>query len=128
MKNFLPRRRWLRFSLSTCFILVTLVAVWLGVQMKWIKDRHQATKPQSATNFGGRLASTGHDIAYYAGSGTPAPWSLRIFGEQGCYSVAVVPENEDAPTVNDKQALRQVRLLFPEAKVKYVKTMVGGFF
>ena len=121
-----PRLRWFRFSLSTLLVLVTLTAVWLGVQVKWIRDRHQTVKAQSAT--GGRLATTGHDLAYYAGTSTPAPWSLRIFGEQGYYSVAVLPENEESPTARDKEALRQVQLLFPEAKVTYMKTTVGGYF
>jgi len=33
-------RRWFRFSLRTVLVLLTLFCVWLGVQVKWIRDRH----------------------------------------------------------------------------------------
>jgi len=35
-------RRWFRFSLRTLFVVLTILGVWLGVQVKWIKDRHAA--------------------------------------------------------------------------------------
>jgi len=35
-------RRWFRYSLRTLFVLVTVFCIWLGVQVKWIGDRHEA--------------------------------------------------------------------------------------
>lgn len=32
MMHFKPRRRWLQFSVRTLIVLVTLFAVWLGLQ------------------------------------------------------------------------------------------------
>jgi hypothetical protein len=39
-----PRRcRWFRFSLRTLFLLVTLLGVFLGVQVQWVRDRRAET-------------------------------------------------------------------------------------
>ena len=37
-----PRRRWFRFSLRTLFVLLTLFGIWLGIQVKWVRDRQAA--------------------------------------------------------------------------------------
>jgi hypothetical protein len=39
-----PSRRFLRFSLRTMFVLVTLTACWLGWQAKIVADRKSAMK------------------------------------------------------------------------------------
>jgi hypothetical protein len=35
----LPKRRWFAFSLRTLFVVVTLVACWLGYELNWIRQR-----------------------------------------------------------------------------------------
>jgi hypothetical protein len=37
-----PRRRWLRFSLRTMFVLMTLVVLWLGWQVHIVRTRRAA--------------------------------------------------------------------------------------
>jgi hypothetical protein len=37
-----PSRRWFRFSLRTLFILVTVVALWLGYYANWMRQRGEA--------------------------------------------------------------------------------------
>src|SRR5688572_22036394 len=37
-----PRRRWIRFSLRTLLILLTLACLWLGWQAKRARDQRQA--------------------------------------------------------------------------------------
>jgi hypothetical protein len=34
-----PRRRWFSFSLRTLFVLVTLLSVWLGYELKIVRER-----------------------------------------------------------------------------------------
>ena len=34
-----PPRRWFQFGLRTMFVVVTLFAVWLGWELKFIRDR-----------------------------------------------------------------------------------------
>ena len=36
------RCRWFQFSLRTLLILVTGLRLWIGWQLKWIRDRHVA--------------------------------------------------------------------------------------
>ena len=33
------KRRWLRYSLRTLFVVVTVVAIWLGLELKFIRER-----------------------------------------------------------------------------------------
>ena len=42
MSNEQPERRWFSYSLRTLLAVVTLLCVWLAVQIKWIRDRHAA--------------------------------------------------------------------------------------
>lgn len=89
----------IRFGLRTVFILVTVLGVWLGVQAKWIRDRHRALEGADMTD-------------YFDPYMTPASWSLRLFGELGITGLAV-----ERDQVGDYQAL------FPEAAVvEYVET------
>jgi hypothetical protein len=37
-----PRRRWFQFGLRTLFVVVTVVAVWLGLIVKVVRDREWA--------------------------------------------------------------------------------------
>jgi len=87
-----PRpERWPQVSLRGFFMLVALSGVlcWLGVQVKWITNRHEA--------LSGRLAMIGGK----------APWSLRIVGEPGIEAIWYT---------GDPEEWRQLQVLFPEAK------------
>ena len=98
-----PRpERWLtwRFSLRALFLLMTLFAVWLGVQAKWIRDRREFV--QVGTE-GRKMATDGV---------TNAPWSIRILGERGIKGIYI---SENDP--NFERMERQAMALFPEAMV-----------
>jgi len=97
-------RRWLRFSLRTMLVVVTLICAivgWAEHKRRWIAARHQfywgtSEIPRNALIFGGV---------------TDAPWALRIFGEPG-FSTILVPAQ-----ANDAEVAR-VKELFPEAFVE----------
>jgi hypothetical protein len=38
-----PKRRWFRYSLRTLFVVVTVFGVWLGFQLKTVRDRRDLT-------------------------------------------------------------------------------------
>lgn len=96
-----PRRRWFTFSLRTFFVLLTVFGVWLGVQLKWIRDRHEA-----ADRFG-----------FYLLDEAAAPWSLRIFAERGYEAIGVLVDDPDHPTADEQRIKRELEQLFPEADV-----------
>ena len=83
---------WFRFTLRTFFILLTLFSVWLGVQVKWIQDRHAFLKK-----------AQGH-TEWEDGLTKHAPGLLWILGERGISSIGSPPS--DSATVER---------LFPEA-------------
>ncbi len=65
-----PNRRWLRYSLETLFVAVTVLACWLGYELNWIHQRREA------------LAS---GIVRFPIDGVHEelpPWQLRLLGER----------------------------------------------
>jgi len=112
------RRRWFRFSLRTLFVLVAVLGVflgWLGVQVKWIRDRHEALSWVLKQNG---LYSEWRDGAdrqtRHGDTSLPmivarsdesrqlrAPWALRMLGEP---SVTIVSFWEDHVPIEEKVA------------------------
>jgi hypothetical protein len=95
-----PRpERWPQFTLRTFFVLFTLLCVflgWLGVQVKWIRNRREALEQVSW--MVGRPSCPAR-----------APWGMRILGEPGVARIWVGIENVER--------MHELQLLFPEALV-----------
>ena len=90
-------RRWFRFSLRTMFVLVTVVCVWLGYQLNWIRERREV------------LSSGEVAVLHRLNSEGGAPRSLWLFGERG-YSILACSKNVD------KEAIER---LFPESTIYF---------
>jgi hypothetical protein len=54
-----PKRRWFQFSLRTLFAVVTVIAIWLGWELKTVRDRRILADWIAAN--GGRVFYVGHD-------------------------------------------------------------------
>jgi hypothetical protein len=112
-----PRRRRLKFSLSAVFILMAVACVWLGMQVKWIRDRNAALLKTAAHSSSTsewkvvrRQKTTPKAIeTTYQRVQAEAPWSIRILGEKGVASInpGEMPEAE----------IKELQQLFPEAEV-----------
>ena len=92
-------RRWFSFSLRTLFVVITVGCVaiaWFIYQLDWIQRRHSAFQ-WSPVLVAGRGA-------------TQAPWTLRLFGEEGSLEI-VTMHPEGSPEIATLKAL------FPEASV-----------
>jgi len=103
-----PRRRWLRYSLRTLFVLVTVLGVflaWLTVQLKWIRDRHEALE---------RVDPAWRDVAEESRS--QMPWGLRMLGEPAHEAIAF-PEAEHSTLEQVEAHGRRLQRLFPEAAI-----------
>lgn len=98
MFNVFRNRRHFQFSLRTLFALMTVLCIWLGYQLHWIRERHKAlAELQQPT------------IVFF--SQTPAPWSLRWF-ERGVPSIVVDPD-----VARDAEKIGRLKRLFPEATI-----------
>ena|ERR1051325_8457872 len=121
-----PRRRWFRFSLRTLFLLVTILGVflgWLGGQIKWIMDRHEALRwlskvPDSNESANGfPIESTErlwYEPPFSANQKNNAPWGLWLFREVGLRRINL---NGHLPP-SDEYTEEKLRELFPEAEIE----------
>jgi hypothetical protein len=110
MAELKPKRRWFRFSLRALLFFMTVVAIWLSVQLSWIQERRQYLKDNSRASVppwpGDRIAT--------------APLPLRLFGEQGQTNLRVtlfaprwITKDRDMTAPEVIEAKR----LFPEAAI-----------
>jgi len=106
-------RRWFRFSLRTFFVAVTIFGVWLAVQVKWIRDRHEAAKDRPELYV--------DCISVGPAPATP-PWSLRLLGAPGYGWVYVHVADEAHLSEDDRRREQLARSLFPEAEIVIVHT------
>lgn len=91
-----PRRRWFSYSLRTFFCLLTLFGVWLGVQMKWVRDRRDFLEMHREAQVWRKPKPR-----------TAAPAALRLFGKRGVYGFNI--------TRLSPEELARAKELFPEA-------------
>ena len=83
-------------------MLVTVLCVglgWIGVQLKWIHDRHEAL----------RLTASGGN--------TMSPWSIRILGEPGIKKIFVQYLGDQR---SDEARAAEIQRLYPESHVELV--------
>jgi hypothetical protein len=106
-----PRpERWPQVSLKGFFVLLTLLCVflgWLGMQVKWIRDRHAFR--EACRSLPG-VSAYFEPFRTQAGVYDPtcrAPSALWLFGERGVKHITV-PKRYEA----------RIRRLFPEADVR----------
>jgi hypothetical protein len=120
-----PASRRFHFCLRALFVVMTILGVllgWLGVQLKWIHDRHEALRwiadyraRQLAAESGSMLPLVRGE--YVSNSGSKAPWSLRIFGEKGVERFEV---EQDWVNPDTGYSVSELRSLFPKSEVKAV--------
>jgi hypothetical protein len=123
-----PNRRWFRFSLLTLFLSITAFGCWLGYEVNWIRNRHDALRDGVVVD----------DSPW--SDDTPAPGLLCLFGERGYDRLVYLPEWADESAVvafsvlareNEKPQrrisepdLKRLQALFPES---YLRSFVGGY-
>lgn len=115
------RRRWLRFSLRTLFVAVTVLALALWYPLHWIHQRHKLLDDNFA-----RMKQVG--VPYWDIHGrfellvrnppARAPWLLRLFGEKPVDSVTMLYIVEKPPRKVTWDMMRDKRL-FPEADITW---------
>ncbi len=53
----LTRRRWFRFSLRTMFVLVTVIAIFVGYHVNWIRQRNELRADQGMDLYPEKVSS-----------------------------------------------------------------------
>ena len=105
-------RRWLRFSLRTLFVLVTVVCVWLGYQLNWIRERRKYLEEHPGVV---REPSPQDNVA-------TAPNLLWLLPESGVTRLHVQSPGffDEADYHHDNPSLEATRAreLFPEAIIE----------
>ena len=99
----------LRFSLATLLVLIALISMpmgWIASQLHWIRQRRQFLEQGHGVDISSILEKSS--------STTEAPWSLRLFGEQG--EPHLIVATDDLPT-----AIR----LFPESDIFTLDWLYG---
>ncbi|WP_428304034.1 hypothetical protein [Lacipirellula sp.] len=91
----------LRFSIRAMLVVMTLLALWCGYGMNWIRQRREFMDSDIMTGIGGH---------------TRAPGLLFLLGERG-YSILHVDFEEGDPKIGRIQAL------FPEAECMGYETI-----
>jgi len=100
-----------RYGLRTLFVVVTVLAVFIGYHVNWIRQRHDFLKAETIAR-----EATGD---YSSGIEIPAPAVLRLFGETGWSGVFIVVDGPSARELTelDIQKLARARSLFPESVI-----------
>jgi len=106
-------RRLFRYSLRSLFALVTIFCIWLGIQVKWVQDRH--TEWQWALEYPGG-GFMGDDPPE-----KPFPWILKMLGETPHHNTLVIFGMTEA----DVERARRLGKLFPEAYVHVGRAKEG---
>jgi hypothetical protein len=102
-----PRRRWFRFSLRTLFIAITLFAVWLGSELRFVEKRRQFSSDGSAEGVWKRAWVLESEPTCLFTKAIP-PWR-RLFGDEAAAFVICRTEAH----------AKDARRLFPEAAILF---------
>ena len=117
------RRRSLRFSLKTLFLLPAAVAcLLLGYQLNWIRQRHAVLNSPSIRFTDSTVEWTSGDENYDVPEDglivAEPPLLLRSLGEKGYGQLFLVSPETDFELVDESDPeLARIRSLFPEAHV-----------
>jgi hypothetical protein len=101
-----PPRRWFAFRLRTLLVVVVLLALplaWVAYSLNWIRERWVERRRQGF-----------YQSFFIDYGGTPVPWTLAVFREDGVAEIFLVGETS-------KRSDR-VQQLFPEARVKIARS------
>ena len=107
-----PKRRWFRFtfSLQTLFIVVTIVGVWLGWQLKIVRERKAVLAEIKRNSLSARCDSVesldAEDAEFY--QIYRVSFVRRLLGDES-YMRIYIP-----PTMGPKWTMR-AELAFPES-------------
>jgi hypothetical protein len=117
----------MRFKLRTLFVLVAVLASWLGWQADWIRQRHEMLADQAALDIKLKGDSFEEvDTANLFVCSFPTPWTsahavLWLFREPEVSVMRLrVIVDDVRPWLNlDHEEIKRTHRLFPEAEIRW---------
>ena len=110
-------RRWFRYSLRTVFVVLTVLGVWLGSQVNWIRERREYIVAHGRFGVGDPFAESASE------SSPRAPNLLWLLGEEGIDSLEISTTRLSGGEIPPEAA--KARRLFPEAAL-WIEARNGG--
>ena len=106
-----PKRRWFRFSLATMFVVMTLFGIWLGWQMKIVRERCE-TRKTFFSNGGSDFSKSEADFYTMTQPNETyeIPFWRRWLGDEAMAFISLNPHSSI-------EELNRIHALFPEAVV-----------
>ena len=106
-----PKRRWFQFSLRWLFVLVTLLAIWLGWQVSIVRERNhlRTTAADAAGSNWNAFNRAWNDHIVSSGiRGYNISWVRRLLGDESTRMICL------PPTMTSEQ-VAEFKRSFPEA-------------
>ncbi len=121
------RWRWFQFKLRTLMIVVTILAVFLGYPINWMRQRHNFL---IQVDRSGSFYRRGPVVGPVTAQSKPAeaPLLLRVFGERGQERIVVSINDAAKEGLNEdsQELLNSAKRLFPEAELLTVYVSLQG--
>jgi hypothetical protein len=107
-----PKHPWLRYSVRTLLVAVTIFCLGLGWAMQWIHERRQAIDRFQGVTLHGEA---------------DAPWPLWMLGESGTRAITVNAHGDSLRQANKRAQemapqIARLQELFPEAEIKTLRS------
>ena len=100
-----PQRSQSRFALAASLLVLSLLILWIAVQVKWVHDR------RTVIEFGDYYG----DLFTRDSPGFKWPWPVRLVDDSGAYRIVVRSQAE----------VSRMQRLFPEATVVAADSVSG---
>ena len=106
--NVTVKRRWLRFSVRTLLIAVTIFCVWLGWQWRIVQERKSLIALVSRRNY--------VTLNHWPDPNVDFSWVRKLLGDQLLHADIFVPDDSLSA-----QERRDIERALPEAKIVFRK-------
>jgi hypothetical protein len=108
MKRVNPKRRWLRFSIRTMLIAVTIFCLWVGWQVSIVRERKSLVGLVSQRQY--------VTLNFWPDPNVDLSWLRRLLGDQLLHATIFVPDG----SLSDQER-RDIERALPEARIAFGK-------